>query len=120
MHEIGLCQGILDATLRRARGRRVVRVRVRAGVLQHLTQDSVDAAFGLLAEGTSAEGATVQLVQVPAQLACRSCGHEVQIDRPMLLCPGCGRDTIVVNGGDDVILESIEFAAATASQVEGG
>lgn len=64
MHEIGLCEGIIDAVERRAAGRRVVAVRVRAGEALMVAEPALGQAFALLSEGTSAEGARVELVQV--------------------------------------------------------
>jgi hydrogenase nickel incorporation protein HypA/HybF len=115
VHEIGLCQAVLDAVERRAQGRRVLGLKVRAGVMQHLTQESVDGAFGLLAEGTVAEGARIHLVQVPAHYHCAACGNDGETDRPLVVCPSCHSDDITVTGGDEVTLESIEVVAAEAS-----
>lgn len=64
MHEIGLCEGIIDAVERRAAGRRVIAVRVRAGESLMVAEPALDQAFTLLSEGTVAEGARVEVVQV--------------------------------------------------------
>lgn len=64
MHEMGLCEGIIDAVERRAAGRRVTAVRVRAGELLMVAEPALEQAFALLAEGTVAEGARVELVGV--------------------------------------------------------
>ena len=64
MHEIGLCEGIIDAVERRAAGRRVLAVRVRAGTDLMVGEPALGQAFTLLSEGTVAEGARVELVAV--------------------------------------------------------
>lgn len=64
MHEVGMCEGILDAVERRAAGRRVLAVRVRAGDGLRVAEPALDQAFALVAEGTVAEGARVDLVTV--------------------------------------------------------
>lgn len=64
MHEIGLCEGILDAVERRAGGRKVLAVRVRAGQRLCVVEPALDQAFTLVSEGTVAEGARVELIQV--------------------------------------------------------
>ncbi len=64
MHEIGLCEGILDAVQRRAAGRRVLAVRVRAGADLRVVEPALDQAFMLVAAGSVAEGARVDLVPV--------------------------------------------------------
>lgn len=64
MHELGLCEGILEAVERRAAGRRVAGVRVRVGELHQVVEPALAQAFELVAEGTVAEGAAVDLVVV--------------------------------------------------------
>ena len=65
MHEVGICEDVLDAVLRRANGRTVTRVRVRIGADQHVSQDLFDRAFPLVAAGTAAAHAAVDVVTVP-------------------------------------------------------
>jgi hydrogenase nickel incorporation protein HypA/HybF len=64
MHEIGLCEGIVDAVEHRAAGRRVLAVRVRAGADLRVVDGAMDQAFGLVAAGTVAEGARIEVVPV--------------------------------------------------------
>jgi hydrogenase nickel incorporation protein HypA/HybF len=61
MHEIGICEDVLDAVLRRADGRTVRRVRVRIGTDHHVSPDLFDQAFPLVAAGTEAADATVEV-----------------------------------------------------------
>jgi hydrogenase expression/formation protein HypC len=75
MHELGLCEGIVEAVERRAAGRRVARVRVRIGALHQVVPSALDQAFELVAGGTTAEGAAVDLVVTPVRVGCRACGH---------------------------------------------
>jgi hydrogenase nickel incorporation protein HypA/HybF len=65
MHEVGICEDVLDAVLRRANGRTVTRVRVRIGAEQKVSQDLFDRAFPLVAAGTEAADAAVDVVTVP-------------------------------------------------------
>ena len=65
MHEVGICEDVLSAVLRRANGRTVTRIRVRIGAEQHVSQDLFDRAFPLVAAGTEAANAAVDLVTVP-------------------------------------------------------
>ncbi|MFL6137327.1 MAG: hydrogenase/urease maturation nickel metallochaperone HypA [Frankiaceae bacterium] len=67
MHEIGICEDVLDAVLRRADGRTVTRVKVRIGAALHVSQDLFDQAFPLVAAGTEAADARVEVVTVPGE-----------------------------------------------------
>jgi len=64
MHEVGICEDVLDAVLRRAQGRTVTKVRVRIGSEHHVSQDLFDRAFPLVAAGTEAADAAVDVVPV--------------------------------------------------------
>jgi hydrogenase nickel incorporation protein HypA/HybF len=65
MHELGICQAVVDAVVRRAAGRPVAKVRVRAGALQAIHAEAFEMNFALVAAGTVAEGASAELVTVP-------------------------------------------------------
>ncbi|MEV0600479.1 hydrogenase maturation nickel metallochaperone HypA [Streptomyces sp. NPDC050315] len=65
MHEIGLCEGILEAVEARARGRRVTGVTVRIGEQHAVVGPALAQSFALVAAGTVADGATVELITVP-------------------------------------------------------
>jgi hydrogenase nickel incorporation protein HypA/HybF len=110
MHEIGLCEGILDTVCRRAAGRPVRGIRVRAGVRHGIVTESMDQAFTLVAQGTEAADATVDLITVPARLNCRACGAATDTLDLLAVCPGCGSDAVRLEGGDELVLESIEYA----------
>lgn len=65
MHEVGLCESLLEAVERRAAGRRVLGVKFRVGEQHRVVDEALDQAFEMLATGTVAEGAKVELEVVP-------------------------------------------------------
>jgi hydrogenase nickel incorporation protein HypA/HybF len=108
MHEMGLSQAILDATLRRAAGRQVHAVRVRVG--GHPVEPEVVAhGFQVAAVGTPAEHAAVELVMEPLTAHCLTCGHTTQVHDTLdaAVCRACGGLDVELAGTEDVILESI-------------
>ena len=111
MHEFGLCQSILTAVEGRAAGRRVTGVRVRIGTLHRVYGDAFDQAFSLVAQGTVADGAEVDLVVVPVRATCRSCGAEMESPDQLVTCPQCGSAEMALEGGDELILESLVLEA---------
>ncbi|MBA2488258.1 MAG: hydrogenase maturation nickel metallochaperone HypA [Chloroflexi bacterium] len=115
MHELGICQELVEAALRRSAGRPVTGVRIRVGSLHRVDGPSMAQAFELLTEGTELEGADLDLVVVPAQATCGSCGRTTPSDGPQQACPGCGALDPRLSGGDDLLLESIRLAPAMAA-----
>lgn len=67
MHELGLCEGVLDAVERRAQGRSVARVGVRVGEGLHVSTDAFQQSFQVLAHGGVAEGAVPDIAIVPGE-----------------------------------------------------
>jgi len=65
MHEVGLCEGIVDAALRRAAGRRPTSVRVRVGGHHAADREALEQAFQVLTIDT--ELADAALVVVPVE-----------------------------------------------------
>lgn len=110
MHELGLAEGVLETVRRRAGGRAVIRVRVRAGVRHGVDERSMAQAFRFVAEGTEADGAALDLVTVPVRLVCRGCGHTADTYDVLAICPNCASDSVDLTGGDELILESLEYA----------
>lgn len=109
MHELGLCADIVEAIERRAGERSVAKVTVRVGRLHHVHPDAFDQSFAVAAQGTIAEHAAATLVLVPITGRCGACGHVWETDEMPVLCPECGGFDIELIGGDELILESIEF-----------
>lgn len=109
MHEWGYCEGILDVVRRHAAGRRVKRVRLRTGVLHRLDQEALQQAFSLAANGSEAENAILDLVFIPTRWRCRVCESESEAADHLVVCPSCGGMEVEVSGGDELMLESVEY-----------
>ena len=111
MHEFGLCEGVLDAVCQRAGGRRVTGVRVRFGVRHAVDEESLAQAFSMMAEGTEAAGAAVELMTVPATIVCPDCGFRGETTDLLAVCPRCAGANARISGGDEMVLESVTYAA---------
>jgi hydrogenase nickel incorporation protein HypA/HybF len=109
VHELGLCTSIVDAIERRAGARRVAHVRVRVGRLHHVHPDAFDQSFSVAAMGTMAEDAVAELVLLPVRARCGTCQATWEGDDLPLACPTCGSVDIELVGGDELVLESIEY-----------
>lgn len=110
MHELGLCEAIMEAVARRAGTRPVARVRVRVGRLHHVHPEAFAQSFALAASGTVAEGAAADLVVVPVRWRCPACGAEGEADDRPLACGRCGALEPELTAGDELVLESLEYS----------
>ncbi len=109
MHEIGMCDGLRDLIDQKAAGRRITSVRLRVGARHAVVNEGFDQAFALVADGTAAQGAVLDLVVTPATVACHVCGRKSESTDALAVCPRCHAADVEVTGGDELVLESLRF-----------
>ncbi len=118
MHELAICQAILQqaAAIARAHGARVKRINLSVGKLAGVEPHLLRAAFPLAAAGTVCEGAVLAIATPAVRVECQLCG-EVSTVRPnRLLCGGCGGWRVALLAGDEMRIESLElFERETAN-----
>jgi hydrogenase nickel incorporation protein HypA/HybF len=113
------CEGVLDAVERRAAGRAVARVGVRIGAVHRVVADAFEQSFRLAAAGGPAENATTELVVVPVHGHCMDCRSDFESPDPSPACPSCGSLEVAVEGGDEVVLEWLQYAGPAPGATTG-
>lgn len=108
MHELGLAEGILALTLDIAGEREVRRVTVRVGDLQRVVPDSLEFGFRMLAEGTPAALAELDVVRVAARVRCARCGEESEMASGVVACASCGSPEVIIFSGDEILVDEVE------------
>ena len=99
----------------RAGDRPVARVKVRHRCAATARADGpMEQAFEMVRPGPLVEGATLELVQMPVTSTCTRCGRAHSAADMVLVCPDCGATAMDFAGGDELLLESIEYRGATA------
>jgi hydrogenase nickel incorporation protein HypA/HybF len=109
MHELALADSIVRIALAHAGGRRIARVEVRVGHLRQVVPSALDFAFGLVAEGTAADGAELVLEEVPAAGRCRACGEESELPEFPLRCAACGGLDLEILRGEELHVDALEL-----------
>jgi hydrogenase nickel incorporation protein HypA/HybF len=108
MHEMGIAEGILAVVLDAAEDQKVRRIRIQVGKLQMIVRESLEFSFQLVADGTQAAEAALEIEEVSARFRCNTCGHESQLDHPPFVCVGCGAPNLEVVSGDQILLDEVE------------
>jgi hydrogenase nickel incorporation protein HypA/HybF len=112
MHEIGLMQRMVEVALDRAAGAgalRVQRVTVRVGAESGVVPDVITFAFDVATRGTIAEGAELQIEDVPLVCLCAACSLEFTPEDALHECPRCHRLGAEVRCGREFELASLEI-----------
>lgn len=118
MHEFDLSRAIVETVERHAGGRRVTHITLRIGRLRQVVRDTLEFYLAIVGKDTVCQGATFEIVDVPAKLRCATCEDEWEIEIPAFICGTCGPGAVEVATGEEFMVESIEVeeedAACTA------
>jgi hydrogenase nickel incorporation protein HypA/HybF len=109
MHELGIVQEVIAVVTDRAAGARVTRVVLEIGKLSAVLPDAVRFCFDLVAEGTAAEGAVLEIIETPGRARCRACGAGLTLDRPFGRC-ACGGSDLEWLSGEELKIKEMEVA----------
>jgi Zn finger protein HypA/HybF involved in hydrogenase expression len=82
--------------------------------------EAFEQSFQLAAAGGPAEGATTELVIVPVHGHCMDCRADFDSTDPSPACPTCGSLDVAAEGGDEVVLEWLQYADADRAAEQPG
>lgn len=109
MHELSIAAAILEITIAHARGRKVTAVYVKVGHLRQVVPAALLFSFELVAQGTVAEGATLEIESVPVEGRCRACAASGRLLAFPLLCGNCGSSDLEIVAGEELLVDSLEM-----------
>lgn len=107
MHELAVVESIVTAIEERVGPRRAVRLRLQVGALSGVVPDALRFCFDLCAQGTTLNGAALEIDEIPGSARCRSCGAELAIDSFLDLCR-CGSADLEVQTGQELRIKEVE------------
>jgi len=109
MHELGITQEIVAIVAERSNGTRVRRVVLEIGKLTAVLPDAIRFCFDLCSEGTAAEGAQLEIIELPGRARCRACAAEVVLEQPFGRC-ACGCSDLEWLAGEELRIKEMEVA----------
>jgi hydrogenase nickel incorporation protein HypA/HybF len=112
MHELAVCQALIqqvDAIARERHAQRVISIVVRIGPLAGVEPGLLRSAYSIASAGTLAEDANLVLEQSSVRVRCLECGGESEVLSNRLLCGFCGQWRTEVLTGEELLLASVEL-----------
>ncbi|MEA2256518.1 MAG: hydrogenase nickel incorporation protein HypA/HybF [Solirubrobacteraceae bacterium] len=109
MHELAIAESVVRIACAHAGERKVTRVELKVGHLRQVVPSALTFAFGLVAEGTAAEGAELAIEDVPAAGRCRACGSESVLTGFPLQCARCDGLDLELIAGEELLVDSLEL-----------
>lgn len=111
MHEMSLCEGIRQIVEDQARAHgfaRVTRLRLEIGRFAGVEKPALVFAFDVVMRGSPAEGAVLDMIDLPGRAMCFDCATAVEIDDRLAPCPLCGGGRLLPEGGDEMRIRDME------------
>jgi hydrogenase nickel incorporation protein HypA/HybF len=111
MHELSLCESLLDIIKTNANTQgytRVKQVWLEIGALAGVEPEAMRFGFDAVTRGTLAEGALLHIIELPARAWCIQCSAMVEIQQRFEPCPGCASPLLQPQGGDALRIKELE------------
>lgn len=111
MHEMSLCESILDILKERAAEDHfttVRRIRIDIGPLSCVEPEALKFGFDVIMKGSLADGAVLEISRPPAEALCLSCFKTVPVRQRFDTCPECGSEALQVMSGEELKIRELE------------
>ncbi len=113
MHEYSIVQALLEQVQseveKSGHPGHVVSLHLVVGRLSGVHVDAIRFGFEMLSPDSVANGATLRIDEPKARCECRTCFAQQEIDEIVVSCPVCGSGDIAIQGGQDLLLHTIEL-----------
>ncbi len=113
MHEMALCEGVIDiieAEARRQPFSKVTTVWLEIGALSQVEPDALRFCFDVVAAHSVAAEATLEIINSPGAAWCMTCIKTVAVERRYDPCPCCGGYQLQITAGEEMRVKELEIA----------
>jgi len=111
MHELSLCEGILQVLEDNAGTQgyqRVKTVWLEIGRLSGVEVEAMRFSFEVVTKGSLADHASLEIIDVPGEAWCMQCSKAVPVQQRFDACPDCGSYQLQVTGGEELKIKELE------------
>jgi hydrogenase nickel incorporation protein HypA/HybF len=111
MHEMSLCEGVLQILEEHATSQGFTQVKtvwLEIGALSGVDPEAMRFGFDAVMKGTLAEGAALEIIDLPGTAWCMQCSRSVPVQARFDACPDCGSFQLQVTGGDEMRIKELE------------
>jgi hydrogenase nickel incorporation protein HypA/HybF len=112
MHELAVCQALVEQVEQLAREQKAQRVgliEVAIGPLSGIEPQLLEQAYPFAVAGSLAEGAELRLQRAPVRVHCDQCQQDSEASANRLVCGHCGNWRTALVSGDELLLTRVEF-----------
>jgi hydrogenase nickel incorporation protein HypA/HybF len=106
VHELAVTRNIVEVVCEKAGSAKVLRVTLEIGRLSAVMPDAVRFCFDIVAKGTAADGAALEIREVPGRGRCGNCGSEMALEQLFGHCE-CGSNEIDCIAGQELKIKEM-------------
>ncbi len=111
MHELSLCENILQVLEQQAMTQQFQKVKtvwLEIGALSGVETEALRFSFDVVMQGSLADNAQLEIINVAGQAWCTACAGNVVVEQLYDVCPQCGSYPLQVNNGDQMRIKELE------------
>jgi hydrogenase nickel incorporation protein HypA/HybF len=111
MHEVSICEGIRGVIEDQALKHgflAVRRITLEIGAFAGVEKTALEFSFDGVMRGSVAEGALLEIVDLPGRAWCHDCAKVVEIAERLDPCPKCGGGRLLPEGGNEMRIRNME------------
>lgn len=111
MHEMSLAENVLQIIEDTARAQKFTHVRtvvLEIGALSAVEPEAMLFCFDAVTRGSLAEGAKLEIINIPGTGWCLECGKSVTLSERYGLCPECGDARVEITSGNELRVKDLE------------
>ena len=111
MHEMSIAEGVIQLLEEQAAAQGYSRVRtvwLEIGPLAAVETEALRFCFEAVTRGSLAEGARLEIVEVPGIAWCLGCSRSVPVRQRYDACPHCGSHHLQITQGDELRVKELE------------
>ncbi len=111
MHEMALCEGVLQVLEDHAASQgfeQVKTVWLEIGELSSVEIDAMRFCFNAVMRGSIADQARLQIIETPGEAWCMQCSSKVPLHQRYDACPECGGYQLQIVAGDEMKIRELE------------
>ena len=113
MHEMSICEGIVQVIEAQAAVQNYTRVKtvwLEIGALSGVEIEALKFCFDAVCRDTIAAGSSLHICEVPGRAWCMQCAKALAVTARYDPCPDCGSYQLQVTGGDEMKIKELEVA----------
>jgi len=111
MHEMSLCEGVVQLIEDQSRAQGFASVRtvwLEIGALAGVEIQAMRFSFDAVAQDTIADGARLEIIELPGRARCPVCVQTVQVEARYDACPECGHYPLELISGEEMRIKELE------------